>query len=172
MKKKYYHLTSDNRTVIKTLLQENNNYSYIADFIGVHRPAICREIKRNSGLKGYRVKQATRKALARKEKPRYKKHGRQVNVFIIEMLNTEYSPEQISGISLRRIGVSISAETIYKFVIDDKQRGGRLYKKLRINGKRRRKNRIKTSETRGQIKHQVSIDSRPMIVDSRKRLCV
>ncbi len=30
MKKKYHHLTYEDRTVIKVLLQENKTYSYIA----------------------------------------------------------------------------------------------------------------------------------------------
>ena len=169
MKKKYRHLTSDNRTVIKTLLQEGKNYTYIAAVVGVHKSTVCREIARNSGLRGYRVKQAIRKATARKKKPRYKKLDGHVTAFIIKMLNIEYSPEQISGMSLRIAGVSISSETIYKLVVEDKQRGGRLYKQLRINGKRKRRKRINAPDTRGQIKYRVSIDNRPKVVDSRKR---
>ena len=40
MKKKYHHLTSDNRTVIKTLLQEGKSYTYIANVIGAHKSTI------------------------------------------------------------------------------------------------------------------------------------
>lgn len=169
MKKIYRHLTSDNRTVIKTLLQENKSYTYIANIIGVHRSTISREIRRNSGLRGYRVKQANNKAAARKVKPRYKKLDEIIREYIITMLRYEYSPEQIAGISVMKTAVSISTETIYKLIIEDKQNGGDLYKSLRINGKRKRKKRVKAPNTRGQIKYKVSIDNRPNVVDTRKR---
>ena len=46
----YNHFISDNRMVIRTLLQEGKNYSYIAAVIDVHKSAICIEIARNCSL--------------------------------------------------------------------------------------------------------------------------
>jgi len=169
MKKKYRHLTSDNRTVIKTLLQENKSYSYIADIIGVHRSTICREISRNSGLRGYRFKQAHTKATERKSRPRFKKLDEFVCGYIIGKIQDDYSPEQIAGVIYRDIGIKVSPETIYKLIIKDKYAGGNLFKHLRINGKRKRKKRIGVPETRGQIKNRVSIEERSEVVDLRSR---
>ena len=169
MKKRYHHLTSDNRTVIKTLLQENKSYSYIADTIGVHRSTIYREIQRNSGLRGYRFKQAHSKAIQRKSKPRFIKLDEFVCGYIISKIQDDYSPEQIAGVICKDIGINVSPESVYKLVIKDKADGGDLFKHLRINGKRKRKKRIGVPETRGQIKNKVSIEERSKIVNTRSR---
>ena len=169
MKKKYCHLTSDNRMVIKTLLQENKSYSYIAERVGVHRSTIYREVHRNSGLKGYRFKQAHRKALERKLQPRFKKLDVFVVRYIIGKILDDYSPEQIAGVIFKDIGISVSPETIYKLVISDKHAGGCLFRHLRINGKRKRKKRVGTPEAMGQIKNKISIEERSKIVDTRSR---
>ena len=63
-------LTSEQRYQIKALLQANQSPTKIAEIIGVDRSTIYRELKRNTGLRGYRPKQAHEKALnsqARKE---------------------------------------------------------------------------------------------------------
>ena len=54
----YNHLTSEDRTAIRALLQENFSQAKIAKNVGVHRSTIYREIRRNSGKRGYRPKQA------------------------------------------------------------------------------------------------------------------
>ena len=66
----HVQLTSEQRYQIKALLQANQRPTKIAEIIGVDRSTIYREIKRNTGLRGYRPKQAHEKALdsqARKE---------------------------------------------------------------------------------------------------------
>ncbi len=108
MKKKYRHLTYEDRTVIKVLLQENKSYSYIAKVLGVHRSTISREILCNSGRRGYRILQAQRKARLRRAKPRTKKLDESVITYIIRKIRKDFSPEQISGISKKTLGFTIS----------------------------------------------------------------
>lgn len=53
--KHYSQLTSEQRHQIYALLK----LSTIASVIDVHKPIVGREIRRNTGLRGYRPKQAT-----------------------------------------------------------------------------------------------------------------
>ncbi len=170
MKKKYHHLTYEDRTVIKVLLQENKTYSYIARVVGVHRCTISREIQRNSGRRGYRNKQAQRKAMKRRAIPRMKKLDEYVKRFIIRKLRQDFSPEQISGISKKLFGFTISHESIYQLIVEDKKHGGKLYMHLRINGKRKQKRRCRSTDNRGRIKNAISIDKRPGAIERRKRI--
>ena len=55
------------------------------------------------------------------------------------------------------------------FIIDEQNRGGQLYKHLRLGRKKRRK-RIKTNDRRGQIPNRTSIDERPAVVDNKERV--
>lgn len=65
--------------------------------------------------------------------------------------------------------MSISHETIYLHIWDDKQSGGILYKHLRRQGKKYDKRRNGKS-TRGHIKNRVGIEERPEVVEERSRL--
>ena len=170
MKKVYRHLTYEDRTVIKVLLQENKSYSYIARIIGVHRSTISREILRNSGYRGYRNKQAQRNAMKRRAIPRTKKLDEYVIRFIIRKLRQDFSPEQISGISKKCLGITISHESIYQLILKDKKHGGTLYLHLRINGKRKQKRRCRSTDNRGRIKNATSINKRPRAIERRKRI--
>ena len=170
MEQKYRHLTYEDRTVIKVLLQENKSYSYIARIIGVHKSTISREIQRNSGYRGYRNKQAQRMAMKRRAVPRTIKLDEYVKKYIIRKLRQDFSPEQISGISKKSLGINISHESIYQLILKDKKHGGKLYKHLRINGKRKQKRRCRSTDNRGRIKNVTSIDKRPRAIERRKRV--
>ena len=152
------------------LLQENKSYSYIARIIGVHRSTISREILRNSGYRGYRNKQAQRNAMKRRAIPRIKKLDEYVIRFIIKKLRQDLSPEQISCISKKCLGITISHESIYQLILKDKEHGGKLYLHLRINGKRKQKRRCRSTDNRGRIKNATSIDKRPGAIERGKRI--
>ena len=85
-----------------------------------------------------------------------------------EKISKQFSPDQISG-KLRMLGIHISHERIYQYLLDDKRSGGQLYKNLR-HSHRKRKKRYGSREKRGQIPNRVSIDKRPKIVDARERI--
>lgn len=82
---------------------------------------------------------------------------------------TEWSPEQISGHAKRHQLFSISHERIYQYVLQDKKKGGDLYKHLR-RGKKRYKKRYGSPKRQGPIKNRVWIDDRPKIVDEKIRI--
>jgi IS30 family transposase len=84
-------------------------------------------------------------------------------------LRKHLSPEQISG-ELKALGrLSISHETIYKHIWQDKADGGDLWCCLRQCLKRRRK-RNGSNDSRGRLAGKRSIDDRPKLVNNRSRI--
>ena len=166
----YTQLTRGNRYQIRALLKAGFSQSKMASCLGVHKSTISREIRRNRGRKGYRPRQAHEKALAR----RYAAAKRiKMTPVMIELvghyIRQDFSPEQVSGYLPREHKINISHETIYKHVWSDKKKGGTLYKHLRHSNRKYRK-RYGTKERRGRIASQISIDSRPAVVDANVRL--
>jgi len=72
-------------------------------------------------------------------KPKHTRFTEDIKSDVIELLEEDYSPEQIKG-CLKKLGKpTVSHETIYQHVWDDKKRGGKLYTLLIHQGKRYRK---------------------------------
>lgn len=166
----YKQLTYEQRNEIYALLKADLNQTKIAEIVGVSKSTISREIKRNTGLKGYRPKQANEHALDRRRNAdKHIRFNDEIKKVVIKHLKQDWSPEQISGRLKRNNKPAVSHETIYQFIIDDQQNGGELYKHLRL-GRRKRRKRIKSDDRRGQIPNRVSIDERPAIVDTKERV--
>jgi transposase, IS30 family len=166
---RYNHLTRDERIQIRVLLQGGNSKKYIAEFLGRNYSTVKREISRNSGLRGYRPKQAQGLAAERRKIARAIKMTPDVIAFIEEKIGDEFSPEQISGVMKKEVGVKISIERIYQYLWRDKADGGILYKKLRIAGKRKRRKRYGKGASKVRIPERISIEERPQIVEDKKR---
>jgi IS30 family transposase len=169
MPKTYTRLTEDERYQIYEGVTENQSHRAIALLINKHHSAVSREVKRNTGLRGYRPKQAQEKAHKRHHnKPRHKKLTSAVQLLIAKNIQHEWSPDQIQG-RLRGEGLPmVCATTIYGFIQQDKASGGELYKHLRH--KKPYKKRTGSPDARGHIIGRVSIDERPSIVDEKIRL--
>ena len=172
MLKNYHHLTNDLRCQIYILKRRGESVEQISKELGVHRSTIYRELKRNSGKRGYRYKQANEKALKRRLRAskRKRKMTRKTISMIRKKLNLQWSPVQISG-WLKRIGYKkfVSPEMIYQYIWRDKANKGFLYKNLRHSGKKYNK-RSKGMAGRGCIPHRVDIEKRPKIVEQKTRL--
>jgi IS30 family transposase len=162
----YKQLTCEQRYQIKALLKMGHKQNQIAECVGVHKSTISRELRRNKGQRGYRPKQAHEFARSRRKKVK-KRITESVWKLVEERLEEEWSPEQISG-RLKKEGVQISHEHIYKYIYANKRSGGKLWKHLRCQKKRR--NRAGNNDRRGKIVDRVSIEERPEIVDTRSRL--
>ena len=91
-----------------------------------------------------------------------------VRTRVILALSKYFSPVQISGV-LKKDGIRISHETIYKMIWKDKRDGGSLYKYLRHKDKHYHK-RGKITAGRGLIPDRVDISERDKVVDSKLRL--
>ena len=166
----YHHLVYENRVEIYVLRKAGHSQTEIANLIGVSTSTISREMRRNTGFRGYRPQQAHQRALERKRQSA--KHIRftdAVQATVTTYLKQDWSPEQISGWLKKNNLPSVSHETIYQFVIADQKAGRDLYTHLRCGHKKRRK-RLKSRDRRGQIPHRVSIDQRPAIVDKKTRV--
>jgi IS30 family transposase len=81
----------------------------------------------------------------------------------------DFSPEQVSGWLRRFRLLSISHETIYRYVWDDRARGGTLHRRLRCAHKKRRK-RYGRYDSRGRLAGKRAISERPPGAENRSRV--
>jgi len=166
---RYYQLTREQRYQISALKGTGLTQKEIAAEIGVSPSTISREFKRNSTAGRYDPQAAD--ALSRKRRASATKATRISDAMwdrVEALLCKEWSPEQVSGWLKKREGISVSHESIYRRVRQDRAAGGDLYTFLRQGFKRRRK--YGKRDLRGHIRNRVSIDHRPAIVDERSRI--
>lgn len=169
MSKTYARLTEDERYQIYEKVTERWSHREIASLINKHHSTISREVRRNTGLRGYRPKQAQEKARERQQsKPRAIKLTPAVQSLIRENIVHEWSPDQIRGRIRGQGHPMVCATTIYGFIRQDKATGGSLY--LHLRHKKPYKKRTGSADTRGQIIGRVSIDERPAIVEEKVRI--
>jgi len=165
----YQQLSYEKRNELKAYLKIGLKQDEIARLIGVHKSTISRELKRNSGQRGYRPNQAQQKADDRKKSSRKQiRFTDTVKQRVEYYIEQDWSPEQISGCLALEEDIHISHETIYKHIWADKRSGGDLYTHLRGSRKKKKKRYGKT-DLRGQIKDRISIDERPAVVDQKDR---
>lgn len=166
----YKQLTYEQRCQIYILKKSGMSQQAIADTIGVSQSAISRELKRNTGERGYRHHQAQQKSDERRaEAAKAIKMTPDMIQLIESKLREKWSPEQISGWLLDEREERLSYETIYLYIWADKASGGKLFTHLRRKGKSYQP-RGKSQAGRGHIKNRISIDERPAIVDEKKRV--
>jgi len=166
--KTYKQLTCEQRYAIRILIKKNYLQKDIATAVGVNKSTISRELKRNSGKRGYRPKQAQQKAVERRQDKSPPRIAEATWNKVRLYLKDDWSPEQISGTMKLKERISISHEWIYQFIIKDKQTGGNLYTHLRCKSKRRK--RYGSHERRGILKNRRSIEERPAIVETKERI--
>jgi len=145
----------------------------IAAELGVNQSTVHRELKRNSGNRGYRFKQAEQVSQDRREaasrQAAKKMTPKTLGIIVQKLRQEQWSPEQISGWLKKNLSLSISHETIYAYIWKDKRSGGNLYTCLRHRGKKYNKRGSKHAG-RGLIPHRVDISERPSIVDTKMRI--
>ena len=137
----YKHLTEEERYQIDDMLREGFSQVMIAKELGRSASTLSRELRRNKGGRGYRPKQAHQKAIERltargltnanRASDNAWEYAKQ------HLVNEQWSPEQIAG-RLELEGLeTISHETIYQRILDDKNEGGSLYIHLRCKNSSR-----------------------------------
>jgi IS30 family transposase len=144
-------------------MKAGQNLQAIARILGRHKSTISREVLRNSGLRGYRPRQAD---LLCQERSQSSRNAFQIDPStrdqVAEHLKLQWSPEQIAAF------VPVSHETIYRHVYADKAQGGSLWKHLRCQ-KKRRKRYAGGQDRRGQIIGRRPIAQRPASVETRSQ---
>ncbi|MBI4647582.1 MAG: IS30 family transposase, partial [Bacteroidia bacterium] len=166
------HLTKEQRYTICVMKKQEYAKNDIALTIGKDKSVVSRELKRNCDKrsKKYEADLAHRKYQQRqKDKPKHIRFTDEVKQLVDELLNKDYSPEQITGRTKFEEKDCVSPERIYQYVWKDKKNGGKLYTHLRHKGRKYRK-RSNAKDTRGIIKDRVDIELRPDIVDEKERL--
>ena len=161
------HLTREQRYTISCLHKQGCTQKLIAQTIGKDKSVISRELKRNANSKGnYSFGYAQDVANMRKERM---KKPRKLSPFlkkeIIELIQQDWSPQQIEGRLKLENKPFVSHETIYQIIRKDKAEGGVLYKHTR----HRLKHRKRPVGSRIPIKNRVSINQRPEIVNLKQR---
>lgn len=172
MPKGYHHLTYTERCQLYTLKKRGDSVLEIAKFLQVDRSTIYRELQRNRGKRGYRFKQAHHKSVKRRYLASSHSHKMTPDLIVLveSKLRIQWSPEQIAGwLKKQDSSKSVSHETIYQHIWDDKKSGGELYKHLRHNGKKYNKKGARRSG-RGCIPNRVDIEERPKIVEKKCRI--
>lgn len=163
----YRQLTRDQRYQIYALLKAGHTKTEIALIVSCHKSTISRELWRNRGCKGYRPLQAQAKAQRR----RYNSHLARIPPETWQrvelLLRQQWSPEQISGRLRLERQRTVSHESIYCYIYDDKRHGGSLHRHLRSQKKQRK--RYSGYIRRGQIPNRIGIEQRPAIVAGKQR---
>lgn len=166
--KDYTQLTQEERYQIYEMKTAGNTPAKIAKALERDPSTIYRELKRNTGQRGYRPHQAQTFAFERRQRKLRPRICAEVWRAVEILLRRDWSPEQVAGRLALEQGISISHERIYQHVYADKARGGDLHSHLRCRKQRRK--RYGTYSRRGRISGQISIDERPAEVETRERL--
>jgi len=169
MSEQYTRLCADDRKVIENMNKGGYRQIDIAAAIGFSQSTVSKELSRNRGQRGYRFRQAEGfSSQRRRDKPtRPRVIVGDMKREVDSRLRIKHSPDQISG-KLAKLGMNVSHETVYRYVIADKKSGGVLWKNLRINGTRRYRRRVKAG--RGEkIPNRTDIDERSKEVNDRER---
>jgi len=165
------HLTQAQRYYICLQIANFIPKNKIAKVLGVHKSTITREINRNQrGVDDYDSDYADKKSQLTRSRASsskaFKKLTERMKIYIKEKLVLGWSPEQISGRMRIEISKSISHESIYSYIRQDKQEGGKLFKLLAHKGRKYKY----SSSTKVKIVGRIDISKRPKIVDTKTRM--
>lgn len=165
----YHQLTDEERYTIAALRKEGLNQAQIAQRLQRHRSTISREVRRNAArLDGaYRAQKAIERTNGRRSRSRRNsRFGRGDWQKVERLLRLDWSPEQAAGVLRRSRELSISHETIYRYVWEDRARGGNLAAHLRGANKKRRK-RYGRYDSRGRLAGKRHISTRAKFIERR-----
>jgi len=174
MEKQYKHLTMTERELIAKMKYEGKDAGEIASTLGRNKSTISRELKRNSSAeyKCYTPCRAQHRSDERRQaarrRPRLKDD--KVRRYIHEKLALGWSPELIAGrLSMEHPGFSISYEAIYQYIYHPMTSGREeLIACLRRAHRKRKQKGIGRKQRKTKIPNRISIEARPLSVESRR----
>jgi transposase, IS30 family len=168
----YHQITYAERYTLGVLRRRGLSAAAIARMLRRHRSTIGRELQRNRAHsdKTYRPQLADWYARGRRSRSRRNRRFSPAEWTRIQtLLREDWSPEQVAGWLRRRGTLTISHETIYRYIWAEKRAGGTLYQHLRGARKQRRK-RYGRYDSRGRLAGKRSITERPAVVEMRSEL--
>lgn len=166
----YTHLTIEEREKARVLKEQGKSYRAIGRELKREHTTIMREIKRNTGASGeYKAYKAQQRYEKSKKncgmKAKLRDEG--IKEYVIEKLESRWSPEQISGrAKLEKQEFTISYNTIYR-AIESGVLPKSLKKQMRFKRKYNKKQR--SGDKRGKILDTVNISKRPAGANNRTR---
>ena len=166
------HLTVKQRYQIEVLYAQYPRVTQkqIAKLLGITESRLSRELKRNKMHNGkYKAENAQQYTDYRHHtKPKKKRLSAQLKLQIEQLLKQDLSPEQISHRLALEDHQTVSHETIYLYIWQDKKQQGNLYQYLARKQRCRRK-RSRKNDERGHIPNKTSIEQRPQEANDRVR---
>lgn len=167
----YRQLTQRQRYQIFASLELGASQRQLAVVLGCHSSTISRELKRNSAAAEYDPGQAQAVSDARRRTAlKASKRALCLIRWVTNLLEDEWSPEQIAGV-MKRIGsLQVSHQWIYAMIYRDKAAGGDLWKRCRLPERRRYQRHLAKSAGLGKIPHRVGIEERPSEIEDRLRI--
>lgn len=180
MKKKYSHLTRQDRHVFYAYLKESLSFREIEKRMKRNAGGLCMEIKqhsKNGTREGYlpdfaHLKSQFRKWDANRRKPL---KSREVMEYVLEKLADKWSPDQISKtIKLdypNNSEMRISHETVYQFINSEEGKELGIVGNLRRGKFRKKKKKASgpIDPKKQAIPDRISIHERPSIVSKKHR---
>jgi len=172
--KHYRHLCNEERFYIWPALREGQTQQQIAKALGRHPSTLSREIKRNTYPQCqfytyHWAKQIVRYRQQYANRHKSRKLTEEPARLITQLIRQYLSPEQVSGYFKHHHALSLSHETIYRFIYSDGTRNAELKPFLRQGGRHRRK-RYGLGARASCIPHRISITERPHEVEKKTRL--
>ncbi|HDL6968762.1 TPA: IS30 family transposase [Yersinia enterocolitica] len=168
------HLTQKERFYIEKRRDEGVNQATIARELQLPRSTISRELRRNTdaAFNGiYSCRRAETLDRGRRQKARPDNVVDQlephIQEFIWQSLSNHTSPEVISGRLFLELGLSVSKNSLYRYIQQERQAGGELYQQLPHRGKRY--NYQTDQDPRGSIPNRVGIEHRPAEADLKQQ---
>lgn len=171
--KTYTQLTDEERAVIGKMLCHRLSLRAIAKILGRSASTISREIRRNEypNRGCYLSFHAGAMTRGRRRRARLGTTYTPLQWHRVEeLLRMDCSPEQISGYLELNREFRISYETIYRYLLTDKKRGGELYKCLRCKGRKQRRKRYGAYDSRGRLAGKRPLAARPDGATNRSRI--
>lgn len=167
----YKQLSAGERETIFLGLAKGKSIRVIAEEVKRSHATVSREISRNKGPDGHyrpfvaQDESVKRKSLANSQNPR---KDPRVLRYVKDKLELNWSPDQISGrMKLLEIpGLSVSNETIYRYIYDKENRNLSLWVYLR-RCRPRRSSWHNRKPQKEHIPNRIFIDERPECVNSR-----
>ncbi|MFV2058395.1 MAG: IS30 family transposase [Thiohalomonadales bacterium] len=172
--KQYQHLKKEERFYIWNALRTGSNQKEVADILGRSPSTICREIKRNryGNTKMYTYHWALeiiRNRKRRVARTKHRKLDQGLTEKIEQLIQCYLSPEQVSGYLSEHHEISISHETIYRYIYANKERHMKLKPFMRHGFKKRRK-AYGSGVRASNIPNRVCITKRAAIVEEKIRI--
>ena len=123
----YQHISHEERCYIWQARRTGSTQAQIAQVLGRHPSTICRELKRNTYAQCHMYTYHWAKHIVQYRQARAHRHtSRKLTAtlapLILQLLRHDLSPEQVSGYLKQHHAISLSHETIYRFIYRDAAR--------------------------------------------------